>query len=154
MTIRFIDVQKVRPKLFKELAPEYRKQIERQRWPPAYYLDEAAYFEKCLAELKKGNDIRTKKHKWCLRWFQQAPWWLVPLTKDSSWSLPPFVAVPFMSLRCPYIVLPLFRLAVSPHCCHRWMWCRAECNLNGMRPLPVARHWSAFAAPRQGAGNG
>lgn len=67
MTIRFIDVQKVRPKLFKELAPEYRKQIERQRWPPAYYLDEAAYFEKCLAELKKGNDIRTKKHKWCLR---------------------------------------------------------------------------------------
>ncbi|XP_041477615.1 rho-related BTB domain-containing protein 1-like [Lytechinus variegatus] len=67
MTIRYIDVQKGRPKLFKELAPEYRKQIERQRWPPAYYLDEAAYFEKCLAELKKGNDIRTKKHKWCLR---------------------------------------------------------------------------------------
>ncbi|XP_071506571.1 rho-related BTB domain-containing protein 1-like [Diadema antillarum] len=67
MTIRFIDVHKSRPKLFKELAPEYRKEIERQRWPPTYYLEEADYFEKCLAELKKGNDIRTKKHKWCLR---------------------------------------------------------------------------------------
>ncbi|PIK55469.1 putative rho-related BTB domain-containing protein 1 [Apostichopus japonicus] len=66
LSIHFINIEKNKPKVLCQICPEDIKLLESKRWPPRHYIDEADFYEKSLADLKKEYE-RGKKHKWCLK---------------------------------------------------------------------------------------
>ncbi|XP_038070707.1 rho-related BTB domain-containing protein 2-like isoform X2 [Patiria miniata] len=64
--IHYDDINKKHPRLLRDISQEACKQINCQRWPPLYYLNEIEEFEQQQREKKRLQD-RAKKHKWCLK---------------------------------------------------------------------------------------